>query len=275
MHTFTRRAAQEMLSRVERLVGSEGRTVHGGTFHSTAHRLLRRFGPHAGIAADFTIMDQGDAEDLMALSRSSLGFADRKKRFPKKETLHHVYSRHVNTEIPVTALLGQEYPQFAEHEEAFARIFADYTTRKQDRNLVDYDDLLLFWAMLVGEAGQASGLATRIAGLYDHVLVDEYQDTNVLQARILEGMAKAHGNLTVVGDDAQFVLAIPAQFHRCGSSRFVGFHGQASRCSDVDRDGIVRTCGGGNNCPVRGPNVLCACANRHGRGHPPRVHALP
>ena len=205
--TFTRRAAQEMLSRVERLVGSEGRVVHGGTFHSTAHRLLRRFGPHAGIAADFTIMDQGDAEDLMALSRSSLGFADRKKRFPKKETLHHVYSRHVNTEIPVTALLGQEYPQFAEHEEAFARIFADYTTRKQDRNLVDYDDLLLFWAMLVGEAGQASGLATRIAGLYDHVLVDEYQDTNVLQARILEGMAKAHGNLTVVGDDAQSIYA--------------------------------------------------------------------
>jgi DNA helicase-2/ATP-dependent DNA helicase PcrA len=214
--TFTRRSAQEMLGRVERLVGSEGRQVHGGTFHATAHRLLRRFGPQAGIAADFTIMDQGDAEDLMQLSRAQLGFADKKRRFPKKETLHHVYSRHVNTEIPVAALLADEYPQFAEHEEAFQKIFADYTSRKQDRNLVDYDDLLLFWSMLVGGAdsgdtapgaGPLGALGMRIAGLYDHILVDEYQDTNVLQSRILEGMARAHRNITVVGDDAQSIYS--------------------------------------------------------------------
>ena len=215
--TFTRRAAHEMLSRVERLVGSTSRAVHGGTFHGTAHRLLRRFGPQAGLAADFTIMDQGDAEDLMQLSRAHLGFGDKKKRFPKKETLHHVYSRHVNTEIPVPALLADEYPQFTDHEDAFARIFADYTGRKQDRNLVDYDDLLLFWGMLVGDgsggggAGPAgsggAGLAERIAGLYDHVLVDEYQDTNVLQARILGGMAGGHRSITVVGDDAQSVYS--------------------------------------------------------------------
>jgi len=202
--TFTRRAAQEMLARVERLVGSSSRAVHGGTFHGTAHRLLRRFGPQAGIGADFTIMDQGDAEDLMQLSRAQLGFGDKKRRFPKKETLHHVYSRHVNTEIPVAALLADEYPQFAEHEEAFHKIFADYTARKQDRNLVDYDDLLLFWAMLVGDA---TPLGTRIAGLYDHLLVDEYQDTNVLQARILHGMARGHRNITAVGDDAQSIYS--------------------------------------------------------------------
>ncbi|MEA3245763.1 MAG: ATP-dependent helicase [Gemmatimonadota bacterium] len=226
--TFTRRAAQEMLARVERLVGSDSRRVHGGTFHATAHRLLRRFGPQVGIGADFTIMDQGDAEDLMQLSRAQLGLGDRKKRFPKKETLHHVYSRHVNTGIPVAALLADEYPQFAEHEEAFLRVYADYTRRKQDRNLVDYDDLLLFWAMLVGdEGGEPAGapegggaaddaraavprpgpLAAKIAGLYDHVLVDEYQDTNVLQARILRGMARPHGNITVVGDDAQSIYS--------------------------------------------------------------------
>ena len=215
--TFTRRSAQEMLSRVERLVGSDGRAVHGGTFHATSHRLLRRFGPQAGIAADFTIMDQGDSEDLMQLSRAQLGFADKKKRFPKKETLHHVYSRHVNTEIPVAALISDEYPQFTEHEEAFHKIFADYTTRKQDRNLVDYDDLLLFWAMLVGDdsaqgatgenGGGTGALSAKIAGLYDHVLVDEYQDTNVLQARILKGMVGAHRNLTAVGDDAQSIYS--------------------------------------------------------------------
>src|ERR1017187_7693369 len=218
--TFTRRSAQEMLGRAERLVGSVSRAVHGGTFHATAHRLLRRFGQAAGLAADFTIMDQSDAEDLMQLTRATLGFAERKKRFPKKETLHHVYSRHVNTEIPVPAILNEDYPQFREHEEDFARIFADYTARKTGRNLVDYDDLLLFWAMLVESE---SALAGRIASLYDHILVDEYQDTNQLQSRILRGMCRAHRNITVVGDDAQSIysfrgatirniLDFPAQF---------------------------------------------------------------
>jgi DNA helicase-2/ATP-dependent DNA helicase PcrA len=208
--TFTRRAAQEMLSRVERLIGGSSRAVHGGTFHSTAHRLLRRFGAQAGLGSEFTIMDQSDAEDLMQLSRAHLGFGEKKKRFPKKETLHHVYSRHVNTEIPVSALLAAEYPQFVELEEAFARIYADYTARKQERNLVDYDDLLLFWALLVGDAEgsvASAGLADKIAALYDHVLVDEYQDTNVLQARILRGMTRTHSNITVVGDDAQSIYS--------------------------------------------------------------------
>jgi DNA helicase-2/ATP-dependent DNA helicase PcrA len=202
--TFTRRSAQEMLARVERLVGSTGRAVQGGTFHSTGHRLLRQYGQQAGLAGDFTIMDQGDAEDLMQLSRARLGFADKKKRFPRKETLHHVYSRHVNTEYPVPVILSEDYPQFREHEEEITRIFADYTERKAERNLVDYDDLLLFWAMLVEEA---SPLAETIAGRYDHVLVDEYQDTNVLQARILQGMARTHRNISVVGDDAQSIYA--------------------------------------------------------------------
>ena len=218
--TFTRRSAQEMLGRVERLVGSASRAVHGGTFHATAHRLLRKFGQAAGLPADFTIMDQGDAEDLMQLSRAKLGFAEKKKRFPKKETLHHVYSRHVNTEIPVPAILSEDYPQFREHEEDFSRIYADYTARKSERNLVDYDDLLLFWAMLVESE---SALAGQIASLYDHILVDEYQDTNHLQSRILRGMCRTHRNITVVGDDAQSIysfrgatirniLDFPAQF---------------------------------------------------------------
>jgi DNA helicase-2/ATP-dependent DNA helicase PcrA len=205
--TFTRRAAQEMLGRAERLVGSVSRSVHGGTFHATAYRLLRRFGQAAGLASDFTIMDQADAEDLMQLSRARLGFAKKEekgRRFPKKETLHHVYSRHVNTEIPVPVILNEEYPQFREYEEDFARIYADYTTRKSERNLLDYDDLLLFWALLVESGG---ALAQQMAGLYDHLLVDEYQDTNQLQARILRGMCAVHGNITVVGDDAQSIYS--------------------------------------------------------------------
>jgi DNA helicase-2/ATP-dependent DNA helicase PcrA len=201
--TFTRRAAQEMLARAERLVGSASRGVQGGTFHATAHRLLRRFGPAAGLQAEFSIMDQGDSEDLMHLSRAQLGYGDAKRRFPKKETLHHVYSRHVNTEIPVGDILRDEFPRFGDISEDFERIFADYTRRKADRNLVDYDDLLLFWALML----EAPGIGDTIAGLYDHVLVDEYQDTNLLQARILRGLCRTHRNITVVGDDAQSIYS--------------------------------------------------------------------
>ena len=202
--TFTRRAAHEMLSRAEHLVGSASRSVQGGTFHATAHRLLRRFGPAAGLPRDFSIMDQGDSADLMQISRAALGFGAGAKRFPKKETLHHVYSRHVNTGIAVEDIIRDEYPRFIEYIHDFARLYADYTLRKQERNLVDYDDLLLLWAMLLEASPE---IAAEMAGLYDHILVDEYQDTNALQARILRGMARAHSNLTVVGDDAQSIYS--------------------------------------------------------------------
>src|SRR5678816_2381942 len=202
--TFTRRAAQEMLARAEKLVGANSRKVHGGTFHATAHRLLRRFGPAAGLAKDFTIMDQGDAADLMQLSRSQLGYAQKSKRFPKKETLQYVYSRHINTGFTVDDIIRDEYPQFIEYIEDFTKIFADYTVRKQGRNLVYYDDLLLFWALMVEASPE---LAEEISGLYDHILVDEYQDTNILQARILRGMCRSHSNITVVGDDAQSIYS--------------------------------------------------------------------
>ncbi|HEX6534473.1 MAG TPA: ATP-dependent helicase [Gemmatimonadaceae bacterium] len=202
--TFTRRAAQEMLARAERLVGAASARVHGGTFHATAHRLLRAFGESAGIARDFTILDQGDAVDLMGIARARLGFGERKSRFPKKETLQHVYSRHVNTDIPVEEILRQELPRFEDAAGDIGRVFADYTKRKEERNLVDYDDLLLFWAAMLEGSPE---LGARIAGLYDHVLVDEYQDTNALQARILRGMCRTHRNITVVGDDAQSIYS--------------------------------------------------------------------
>jgi len=202
--TFTRRAASEMLSRAERLVGSAGARVQGGTFHSVGHRLLRQFGAAAGLPANFTIMDQGDAQDLMQLARGALGLAKSAKRFPKKETLHYLYSRHINTELPLDELLHRELPQFLEYEEQITSLFADYTLRKQERNLVDYDDLLLFWATMLEASTE---LAARVSSLYDHVLVDEYQDTNLLQARILRGMCATHRRLTVVGDDAQSIYA--------------------------------------------------------------------
>ncbi len=202
--TFTRRAAGEMLSRAEQLVGAAGARVHGGTFHSVGHRLLRQFGPAAGLPADFTIMDQGDAEDLMQLARTALGVSKSAKRFPKKETLHWLYSRHINTELPLDELLHRDVPHFLEYEAQISALFGDYTARKGARNLVDYDDLLLFWATMLELSPDLQG---RIAGLYEHVLVDEYQDTNLLQARILRGMCAGHRRITVVGDDAQSIYA--------------------------------------------------------------------
>ncbi len=202
--TFTRRAAQEMLARAERLVGGNSKRVHGGTFHATAHRLLRKYGLAAGLAKDFTIMDQGDSTDLIQLSRAQLGYASKGKRFPKKETLQYVYSRHLNTGFSVEDIVRDDYPQFVDYLEDFARIYADYTKRKQERNLVDYDDLLLFWAMMLEVSPE---LRDKVGGLYDHILVDEYQDTNTLQARILRGMCVRHSNITVVGDDAQSIYS--------------------------------------------------------------------
>src|SRR4051812_26066190 len=208
--TFTRRAAQEMLSRVERLVGSASGRVQGGTFHSTGHKLLRRFGQAAGLPSDFSIMDQGDAEDLMQLARNTLGLGKQEKRFPKKETLHYVYSRHVNCELPIEHIIETEMPQFTDDVPAILRVFAEYTSRKQQRNLLDYDDLLLYWSLMM----EQPQLGAQIAALFDHLLVDEYQDTNLLQARILAGMAKAHKNITVVGDDAQSIYSFRGANYR-------------------------------------------------------------
>jgi len=207
--TFTRRSAQEMLSRCERLVGSASQQVQGGTFHGTAHRLLRRFGAAAGLPADFTILDQSDAGDLMGLSRSSLGYGDLKNaprgapRFPRAETLLSIYSRHVNTEAEVADLLSDQWPHFLSWAGDIERCFTDYVKRKAERNLLDYDDLLLSWALLLE---QAPSIAEQMRGLFDHVLVDEYQDTNPLQSRILRGLC-TNGRLTVVGDDAQSIYA--------------------------------------------------------------------
>ena len=201
--TFTRRAADEMLARVERLSGTQGRRVQGGTFHATAHQTLRQFGQQAGIAEGFTILDQGDAEDLMQLARAALGFGARERRFPKKETLQALYSRHINTDRTVEDLLRDGFPQYVDDLADIGRVFGEYVERKHARNLVDYDDLLLFWAAML----ESEPLAAQIRARYDHVLVDEYQDTNALQSRILRGLCASHGNVTAVGDDAQSIYA--------------------------------------------------------------------
>ncbi|MCU0615634.1 MAG: ATP-dependent helicase, partial [Gemmatimonadaceae bacterium] len=184
----------EMLDRAERLAGA-ARRVQGGTFHGIAHRILRRFGPAAGLPRDFSIMDAGDAADLMGIARTALGYGEPTRRrgaddeptgparrFPRAETCLTLYSRQVNTDRPVYDLLEEGWPHFAEWAGDLEQLFVDYVRRKTDA---------------VGD---------RIRAEYNHVLVDEYQDTNPLQARILRALCP-HGRLTVVGDDAQSIYA--------------------------------------------------------------------
>ncbi len=205
--TFTRRAAAEMLKRAGQLVDASvvGR-VWGGTFHAVANRLLRVYGQALELSPGFTIMDQSDAADMMNLLRSELGLAKGDKRFPRKETLAAIYSRSVNAREKLADTLEVFYPWCSHHKDDIARIFREYQDRKKQQNVLDYDDLLLFLNALAQEPGVGDALGDR----FEHVLVDEYQDTNLLQSEILLGLRRRLRNIMVVGDDAQSIYSFRA-----------------------------------------------------------------
>jgi DNA helicase-2/ATP-dependent DNA helicase PcrA len=206
--TFSRRAAREMVSRAQRLVAADAGRVWGGTFHAIGNRLLRIHGRALGLSPDFTVLDQADGADVMNLLRDELGYSSRERRFPRKDTLAAIYSRTVNAGERLADVVKAHYPWCLDETEGIREIFRAYTERKRRQHVLDYDDLLLFWKALATspEAG------SQLAAMFDHVLVDEYQDTNALQADILEGMRPGAGprNLTVVGDDAQAIYGFRA-----------------------------------------------------------------
>jgi DNA helicase-2/ATP-dependent DNA helicase PcrA len=205
--TFTRRAAEEMLRRAERMIGDgSGGKVWGGTFHAIANRLLRIHASAIELPNDFTIMDGSDAADLMNLIRSDLGLAKTDRRFPRKATLQAIYSHTVNAQRPMRDVVEKHFPWCREDVEGMAQIFDGYVARKKEQRLLDYDDLLLFWGSLC----ETPRIGDKLADQFDHVLVDEYQDTNALQADILRGMRRTNHNLTVVGDDAQSIYSFRA-----------------------------------------------------------------
>ena len=201
--TFSRRAAREMISRAEHMTGNGGAgRVWGGTFHAVGNRLLRLYGRSVGVRPDFTVLDQSDAADLMNLVRGDMGLASRERRFPRKETLGSIYSRTVNAGIPLRRALERWFPWCAEEADGIREVFHAYTIRKRDQNVLDYDDLLLYWRALAASSGGA-----RAASLFDHVLVDEYQDTNALQSDILHHLHGRIANVMAVGDDAQAIYS--------------------------------------------------------------------
>jgi DNA helicase-2/ATP-dependent DNA helicase PcrA len=215
--TFTRRAAQEMTRRVDAIVRQAmaandstslpaGVLPWSGTFHSIANRLLRRYATNLGLDPGFSILDRGDAADVLDVTRHELALSKKSRRFPKKDTCLAIYSRCVNSQKSLLEVLKKTYPWCVDWESELRELFRHYVARKQQNQVLDYDDLLLYWNHLVAE----DEFASEIGSWFDHVLVDEYQDTNLIQAQILRAL-KPHGDgVTVVGDDAQSIYSFRA-----------------------------------------------------------------
>ncbi|MGE0127419.1 MAG: ATP-dependent helicase [Blastocatellales bacterium] len=201
--TFTNRASREMLGRVESLLGRAARGVWGGTFHSIANRILRRHAVSLGYESNYSILDSEDAKDLIDSCVEEAAIDTRARRFPKGEVLADMFSFATNTDTPLEQIIAGKYPHFEPLNQQIKRIDQLYQSRKLERNAMDYDDLLVNWKRLMAEKPD---IAAIYQDQFQHVLVDEYQDTNTLQAEIVDLVAEKHRNLMVVGDDAQSIF---------------------------------------------------------------------
>jgi len=238
--TFSRRAASEMKSRVERIaarvMGDKAATLTeglnwAGTFHAVGARLLRDYALEIGLDPAFTIHDREDSADLMNLVRHELGLSKTESRFPAKGTCLAIYSRAVNAQSELEPVLAKSFPWCIGWAEELKQLFAAYVDTKQAQNVLDYDDLLLWWAQMCGEPAIAEHLGSR----FDHILVDEYQDTNRLQASILLALKPDGRGVTVVGDDAQSIYSFRAAEVR-NILDFPGHFAEPARVVTLDRN---------------------------------------
>ncbi len=202
--TFTNRAAREMLSRVETLFPSDVRRIWGGTFHSLANRFLRRHASSLGYESNFSILDSEDAKELIDSCVDEAGIDTSARRFPRGEVLREMFSLAADTETPLAEIIISRFPHFEPLAKQISRVARLYQDRKRDRNAMDYDDLLVNWKCLLIEKPE---IAAIYQDQFEHILVDEYQDTNTLQSEIVDLLAQKHRNLMVVGDDAQSIFA--------------------------------------------------------------------
>jgi len=202
--TFTRRAARDMVQRArglaERAVRGQPR-IHGGTFHSVAHKMLRLHSSSLGLPEGFGVLDGADATNLLDVVRQTHRPGEGGRRFPRASTMLDIYSRTVNAQTPMRELLAGQFPWCAEHEELLGVMFRDYAKRKRELGVLDLDDLLLYWRALATD----DVIGPRIAATFEHVLVDEYQDVNQLQVDILKSLRSTCPDVTAVGDDFQAI----------------------------------------------------------------------
>lgn len=209
--TFTRKAANEMMKRASLLLDDRCSKIRGGTFHSFANITLRKYAKAIGLDSSFTILDQGDSEDVINLIRSQDGFITKEKRFPNKQTLNKVFSLSVNTGKKVEYIIENDYPHFLPLLDKILEIQKIFTEYKRRNNLLDYDDLLIYLREFLYKGGAA---AKALLSEIKFIMVDEYQDTNHLQAEIVKGLAQYNKNVMVVGDDSQAIYSFRgADFH--------------------------------------------------------------
>lgn len=202
--TFTRKASTEMLSRASRLLDRRCEKVSGGTFHSFANGALRRYAPAVGFKAGFSILDRSDAESLIGMIKKELGLTSQKRGFPKNRTLANVFSKAVNKVISVEDVVFDDYPHFSENLDAVTSLFNAYQERKARHNFFDYDDLLVYLHRLLKNH---EDIRESVSSSYRYIMVDEYQDTNLLQAEIMYLLANKNNNVMAVGDDSQSIYA--------------------------------------------------------------------
>ncbi|MGB5531408.1 MAG: ATP-dependent helicase, partial [Ignavibacteriaceae bacterium] len=202
--TFTRKAANEMMKRASVLLDDRCSKIRGGTFHSFANITLRKYSKAAGLDSNFTILDQGDSEDIINLIRTQEGLISKERRFPKKETLNKIFSLSVNTENPIENIIEEDYPHFIMELDKILDVQKIFQHYKRKNNLLDYDDLLVYLRDFLQSGNAAS---KNLLSTIKFVMIDEYQDTNKLQADIVKGLAQHNGNVMVVGDDAQSIYS--------------------------------------------------------------------
>jgi DNA helicase-2/ATP-dependent DNA helicase PcrA len=202
--TFTRKASQEMLRRAAQLLDERCEKISGGTFHSFANTMLRRYASHMGLDPAFGILDRTDSENLIGLLRKELQPATQQRSFPRKKTLANIFSRAVNKACSLEEIIANDYPHFESHLEIISRLQQIFEIRKQEHHFLDYDDLLIYLRRLLADYPAARD---RISASYQYIMVDEYQDTNTIQAEILYLLTQVNKNIMVVGDDAQSIYA--------------------------------------------------------------------
>ncbi|MBU0674875.1 MAG: ATP-dependent helicase [Proteobacteria bacterium] len=202
--TFTRKAAQEMIDRAGRLIDHSAQRITGGTFHAVANILLRRFGHHLGYASNFTILDRSDSEGILNLIKSSLNLGSSGKRFPTRRVICNLLSRAVNKSRSLEETVEDQYAHLAEFLDDLVKIQKHYHQFKLEHGLMDYDDLLVNLQKVLSQVGE---VRREVSGRFRHILVDEYQDTNPLQADIVRLAAEGHNNVMVVGDDSQSIYS--------------------------------------------------------------------
>jgi DNA helicase-2/ATP-dependent DNA helicase PcrA len=202
--TFTRKASQEMLRRATRLLDARCEKIAGGTFHAFANAMLRKYASQMGLDPAFGILDRTDSENLIGMLRKEMQPATKHRSFPRRKTLADIFSRAVNKGLAIEEIIDQDYPHFASHMAVITRIHHDFQARKQDHHFLDYDDLLIYLRRLLSDYAD---IRNRISSAYRYIMVDEYQDTNTIQAEILYLLTAVHKNIMVVGDDSQSIYA--------------------------------------------------------------------